>query len=92
MRLSNPTSASEKIRRIDMRRNKPKEDGLTYETRLQNISYEDAEKIVLKKFGKVITKEGVGMMWTRRTKNVNFFKDDKIVAIYNRTVRDCWFT
>lgn len=75
-----------------MRRNKPKEDGLTYETRLQNISYEDAEKIVLKKFGKVNTKEGVGMMWTKRTKNVNFIKDGRVVGIYNITIKDCWFT
>ena len=74
-----------------MRNNKPKEDGLTYETRLKNISYEDAEKIVIKKFGKVSIKEGRGMMWTLKTKNVNFFKNDKIVAIYNRTVRDFWF-
>lgn len=73
-----------------MRKNKLKEDGLTYETRLQNISLKEVEQIVLKKFGKVQTKKGVGMFWTKPTKNINFFKDNKLIAIYNITIRDYW--
>ena len=63
---------------------------IDYENRLENISYEEAEKIVLKKFGKVVIKKGIGMWWTKRTKNINFFKDDELVAIYNIDIRDYW--
>lgn len=73
-----------------MRNKKIAQDGLTYETRFQNITLEEAEKHVIKKFGQVETRFGVGMFWTKKTKNVNFFKDGKLVAIYNITIRDFW--
>lgn len=76
-----------------MKKTKLKENGLTYENRLQNISYEEAKKHVLEKFGAIKTRESVGMMWTQRTKSIQFLDDeDKIVAIYNITIRDFWFT
>ena len=64
-----------------------------YEHRLQNISYEEAEKYVFVKLGFIKTREGVGMFWTKKTKSINFLdKKDKIVAIYNQTVKDFWWT
>ena len=64
---------------------------IDYENRLRNITYEEAEKQVFDKIGFIKTKPGVGMMWTKKTKSVNFLdKKGKIVAIYNQTIKDFW--
>ena len=65
---------------------------IDYENRLQNITYEEAEKQVFDKLGYIKTKPGVGIMWTKKTKSINFLdKQGKIVAIYNMTIRDFWW-
>lgn len=65
---------------------------IDYEHRLQNISYEEAEKQVFDKLGFIKTREGVGMFWTKKTKSINFLDEKgKIVAIYNITIRDFWW-
>ena len=65
---------------------------IDYENRLQNITYEEAEKQVFDKLGYIKTKPGVGMMWTKKTKSINFLdKKGKIVAIYSETVKDFWW-
>ena len=64
---------------------------IDYENRLKNITYEEAEKRVFDKLGFIETKPGVGMMWTKKTKSVNFLdKKGKIFAIYNQTIKDFW--
>ena len=68
-------------------------DKINYEHRLQNISYEEAEKQVFNKLGFIKTKAGVGMFWTKKTKSVNFLDEKgKILAIYSETIRDFWWT
>lgn len=65
---------------------------IDYENRLQNITYEEAEKRVFDKLGYIKTKHGVGMYWTKKTKSINFLdKQGKIIAIYNTTIRDFWW-
>lgn len=62
---------------------------IDYEHRIKNITYEDAAKRVFDRLGYIKTKSGVGMMWTKRTKSTHFLdKKGKIVAIYNKTIRD----
>ena len=63
-----------------------------YEHRIKNITYEEAVKQVFDHLGYIKTKPGVGMMWTKKTKSVNFLdKQERIVAIYNKTIRDFWW-
>lgn len=65
---------------------------IDYEHRLKNITYEDAAKRVFDRLGYIKTKPGVGMMWTKKTKSTHFLdKKGKIVAIYNKTIRDFWW-
>ena len=65
---------------------------IDYEHRLKTITYEDAEKQVFDRLGFIKTKPGVGMMWTKKTKSINFLdKQGKIIAIYNQTIKDFWW-
>ena len=67
-------------------------NGIDYEHRIENITYEDAKKRVFDRLGFIKTKPGVGMMWTKKTKSTNFLDEKgKILAIYNQTVRDFWW-
>jgi len=66
---------------------------IDYEHRIKNISLKDAEKRVFNRLGYIKTKPGIGMFGTKKTKSVNFLdKKGKIVAIYNTTIRDFWWT
>ena len=66
---------------------------IDYEHRIKNITYEEAVKQVFDSLRYIKTKPGVGMMWTKKTESVNFLdKKGKIVAIYNKTIRDFWWT
>lgn len=63
-----------------------------YENRIENVSYEDAKNRVLDRLGFIKTKENVGMFWTKKTKSINFLNEEgKVVAIYNKTIRDFWW-
>ena len=63
-----------------------------YENRIENISYEDAKNIVLDRLGFIKTELSVGMMWTKKTESINFLNEEgKIVAVYNKTIRDFWW-
>ena len=63
-----------------------------YRYRTENMSFDEANKRVLKKLGFIKTKPGVGMMWTKKTKSTYFLdKKGEICAIYNHTNKFFWW-
>ena len=63
-----------------------------YRYRTENMSFDEANKRVLKKLGFIKTKSGVGIAWTKKTKSTYFLdKKGETRAIYSHTNKTFWW-